>query len=70
MLPLPILPFTFADVCGIQTAILEPEMLIVGGKPAQEGEWPWQAALYYFNTFICGGVLLSDEWVVTLASCV
>ncbi len=58
-----------ADVCGIQTAILEPEMNIVGGKPAQEGEWPWQVALYWFNTFICGGVLVSDEWVLTLASC-
>ena len=57
------------DECGIQTVTLEPEINIVGGRPAQDGEWPWQVALYYYNTFICGGVLLSPDWIVTLGSC-
>ena len=59
-----------SDLCGTQTAILEPELFIVGGKPAQEGEWPWQGALYWYQSFICGAVLLTPEWVITLASCV
>jgi len=49
---------------------------IVGGTPADPGEWPWQVALInsaeanlWFGQF-CGGVLASSEWVVTAAHCV
>ncbi|XP_072030807.1 ovochymase-like [Amphiura filiformis] len=36
--------------CGIQTVNLDPEQQIVGGKEAQEGEWPWQAAHLVYDT--------------------
>ncbi|XP_059902668.1 transmembrane protease serine 6 [Gadus macrocephalus] len=42
---------------------------IVGGVNSSEGEWPWQASLQDRGQHICGGALVSDQWVVTAAHC-
>ncbi|KAM4584648.1 transmembrane protease serine 6 [Odontesthes bonariensis] len=42
---------------------------IVGGMDASEGEWPWQASLQVRGTHICGGALISNQWVVSAAHC-
>ncbi|XP_067441484.1 transmembrane protease serine 6 isoform X2 [Thunnus thynnus] len=42
---------------------------IVGGTNATEGEWPWQASLQVRGTHICGGALISNQWVVSAAHC-
>ncbi|XP_034388451.1 transmembrane protease serine 6 [Cyclopterus lumpus] len=42
---------------------------IVGGTNSTEGEWPWQASLQVRGTHICGGVLISSQWVVSAAHC-
>ncbi|XP_011476691.1 transmembrane protease serine 6 isoform X2 [Oryzias latipes] len=42
---------------------------IIGGKDASEGEWPWQASLQVRGTHICGGALISSQWVVSAAHC-
>ncbi len=55
-----------------------PPPEIVGGAPADPGEWPWQVALvhgdasgpnFWYDQF-CGGSLISAQWVVTAAHCV
>ncbi|NEX16037.1 MAG: hypothetical protein C1943_05230 [Halochromatium sp.] len=43
--------------------------MIVGGIPAAEGAWPWQVAVFP-GPYLCGGSLLSPDWVVTAAHCV
>ncbi|XP_028253490.1 transmembrane protease serine 6 isoform X2 [Parambassis ranga] len=42
---------------------------IVGGSDASEGEWPWQASLQVRGDHICGGALISSQWVVSAAHC-
>lgn len=44
---------------------------IVGGQPADKGEWPWIAALLRDKTDqYCGGVLITDQHVLTASHCV
>lgn len=31
--------------------------LIVGGDDFKAGEWPWMAALYWHQDFVCGGTI-------------
>ena len=42
---------------------------IIGGDDAVR-EYPWMVALYKSGNFICGGVLISSNWVATAAHCV
>ncbi|XP_057369709.1 serine proteinase stubble-like isoform X1 [Daphnia carinata] len=44
---------------------------IVGGQPADKGEWPWMAALLRDMTDqYCGGVLITDQHILTASHCV
>ncbi|XP_053711290.1 transmembrane protease serine 9, partial [Synchiropus splendidus] len=42
---------------------------IVGGSDALKGAWPWQASLQVQGNHLCGGALVSDQWVASAAHC-
>ncbi len=44
------------------------DLTIVGGQPAEPGEWPWQV-LVRPGSYLCGGTLIATEWIVTAAHC-
>ncbi|XP_063806592.1 transmembrane protease serine 3 isoform X1 [Pseudophryne corroboree] len=43
---------------------------IVGGNISADGQWPWQASLTFQGIHLCGGSLISAQWIVTAAHCV
>ncbi|KAM9148966.1 serine protease 33-like [Pangshura tecta] len=65
MLPLLEGATEFQSTCGQSVA----SGRIVGGQDAQNGAWPWQASIRYGGVHICGGSLITREWVVSAAHC-
>ncbi|XP_017754945.1 PREDICTED: trypsin-7-like [Eufriesea mexicana] len=46
------------------------ESRIVGGQPASIDDHPYQVSLRFNNRHVCGGAVISEEWIVTAAHCV
>ncbi|XP_052472085.1 transmembrane protease serine 13-like [Carassius gibelio] len=42
---------------------------IIGGSASQLGQWPWQVSLHYSGSHVCGGTLVSPDFVVSAAHC-
>ncbi|KAM9253032.1 transmembrane protease serine 2 [Dugong dugon] len=55
--------------CGVTTKVTR-ESRIVGGKNASLGDWPWQVSLNVQGVHVCGGSIITPEWIVTAAHCV
>nr|CAD7579210.1 unnamed protein product [Timema californicum] len=48
-------------------AELQPR--ITNGVPAKLGQFPWQVAIMVDSSVLCGGSLISDQWILTAAHC-
>ncbi|XP_005609045.1 transmembrane protease serine 11D [Equus przewalskii] len=56
--------------CGARPDLITlSEERIIGGSRAEEGDWPWQVSLHLNNVHHCGGILISDMWILTAAHC-
>ncbi|XP_045413396.1 ovochymase-2 isoform X8 [Lemur catta] len=43
---------------------------ILGGSQVEKGSYPWQVSLKQRQKHICGGTIISPQWVITAAHCV
>ncbi|MXQ94238.1 hypothetical protein E5288_WYG007354 [Bos mutus] len=43
---------------------------IVGGRQVAKGSYPWQVSLKQRQKHVCGGTIISPQWVITAAHCV
>ncbi|XP_069507945.1 serine protease 27-like [Ambystoma mexicanum] len=54
-----------AEVCGTPLA----SNRIVGGQDSVAGKWPWQASVQVYTQHVCGGSIISNNWVLSAAHC-
>lgn len=43
---------------------------IMGGETAVNGSWGWAVSISLNDSYFCGGVLISQSWVLSTASCI
>ncbi|KAK1157486.1 transmembrane protease serine 11C-like [Acipenser oxyrinchus oxyrinchus] len=58
-------------LCGTRSAVHGGSRVVVTGKDAKPGLWPWQAALYREpdTRVTCGGTIVSRDWIVSAGHC-
>uniref|UniRef100_A0A8D2AKA4 Peptidase S1 domain-containing protein n=1 Tax=Sciurus vulgaris TaxID=55149 RepID=A0A8D2AKA4_SCIVU len=56
--------------CGRRTSGEESNIVeIIGGKPADITNFPWQVSIFNNEHHICGGTILSEWWILTASHC-
>lgn len=63
--------FSFPAECGTRP-LYDSKTLhsrIIGGQEAEVGEFPWQVSIQEKRHHFCGGSILSEWWIITVAHC-
>ncbi|KAL2806569.1 ovochymase-2 isoform 2 precursor, partial [Daubentonia madagascariensis] len=65
-----------APSCGQRLVTVQPWNYfntfsrILGGSQVEKGSYPWQVSLKQRQKHVCGGTIISPQWVITAAHCV
>jgi secreted trypsin-like serine protease len=52
--------------CGVSSSgIPKPVERVLSGRNISEGDYPWLVALLYNSEFICGGSIISKNYILT-----
>ncbi|KAF7655242.1 hypothetical protein LDENG_00058770 [Lucifuga dentata] len=70
-----LLAFVVASTCGCGVPTFPPVLsCVVAGEDVRPHSWPWQISLQSDSSgrwrHVCGGTLISSEWVLTAAHCI
>lgn len=68
---------SMASALNLRSRILKVEDInkniqpyIIGGRDVTDGEAPWQVAVQNnLPQYLCGGTILSEQWIATAAQC-
>lgn len=60
--------FVFFTVCGESN--VRGVGRIVNGKQVIPHKYPWMAAMFTHEAFMCGGAIISDKNILTAGHCV
>ena len=63
----PVVPFQ--QVYGENCGTINSNSRIVGGQITSIENHPWQVYVHFGGQWMCGGVIISDKWVLTAAHC-
>ncbi|KAM6220903.1 transmembrane protease serine 11D-like [Rhynchocyon petersi] len=62
--------YILTSECGARPDLITlSDERIIGGTKTEEGDWPWQVGLQVNNVHHCGGILISNTWILTAAHC-
>ena len=60
---------TFVDILTPEQVENQSKQRIIGGVEANPHSLPWQTILRFQGRFMCGGVIISNRWVLSAAHC-
>ncbi|KAF4015770.1 hypothetical protein G4228_007256 [Cervus hanglu yarkandensis] len=62
-------PHWLTEGSDLSSCGMVPQARITGGTDAARGQWPWQVSINHHGTHVCGGSLVSEQWVLSAAHC-
>ena len=64
--------FSYKYLSFLDCGVVNTRQRIIGGQTVQVDEYPWHVAIALITSpeiSFCSGVIISNEWIVTAATC-